>query len=69
MQCLHQHTGLEEIFQMGAKKLEELRSSYLTYSGHVMHSVYEGHSQEDVAGKIVAAEASWPEHKNAQSMI
>ena len=69
VQCLHQHTGLEEFFQMRAKKLEELRSSYLTYSGHVMHSVYEGHSQEDVAGKIVAAEASWPEHKNAQSMI
>ena len=60
VQCLHQHTALEEIFRLGAKKLEELRTSYLTYSGHVMHGVYEGHSQE---------EASWPEHKNEQSMI
>ena len=69
MQCLHQHTALEEIFRLGAKKLEELRTSYLTYSGHVMHGVYEGHSQEEVTSKIVAAEASWPEHKNEQSMI
>ena len=69
VQCLHQHTALEEIFQLGAKKLEELRTSYLTYSGHVMHGVYEGHSQEQVTAKIVAAEASWPEHKNEQSMI
>ena len=69
VQCLHQHTGLEEIFQLGAKKLEELRASYLTYSGHVMHGVYEGHSQEEVTSKIVEAEASWPEHKDAQSMI
>ena len=69
VQCLHQHTALEEIFRLGAKKLEELRTSYLTYSGHVMHGVYEGHSQEEVTSKIVAAEASWPEHKNEQSMI
>ena len=69
VQCLHQHTALDEIFQLGAKKLEELRTSYLTYSGHVMHGVYEGHSEEEVAEKIAEAEASWPEHKNEQIMI
>ena len=49
VQCLHQHTALEEIFQLGAKEVEELRNSYLTYSGHVMHGVYEGHSKEEVS--------------------
>ena len=69
VQCLHQHTALEEIFQLGATKLEELRTSYLTYSGHVMHGVYEGHSEKEAAEKIAEAEASWPEHKNARIMI
>ena len=33
-----------------------------------MHGVYEGHNQEEVMAKIVAAEASWPEHKNAENI-
>eukprot|EP00438_Fugacium_kawagutii_P017484 Skav217980 [mRNA] locus=scaffold496:402099:408191:- [translate_table: standard] len=69
VQCLHQHTALQDIFDLAAEKLEELRNSYLVYSGHVMHGVYEGHSQEEVAAKIVEAEASWPEHKNERAMI
>ena len=52
-----------------ATKLEELRTSYLTYCGHVMHGVYEGHSEKEAAEKIAEAEASWPEHKNARMMI
>eukprot|EP00438_Fugacium_kawagutii_P008899 Skav215707 [mRNA] locus=scaffold2573:242958:252224:+ [translate_table: standard] len=69
VQCLHQHTPLQEVFDVAEKRLEELRSGYLAYSGHVMHGVYEGHAQEEVAAKIAEAEASWPEHKNEQAMI
>eukprot|EP00438_Fugacium_kawagutii_P023366 Skav208169 [mRNA] locus=scaffold1044:266169:266840:- [translate_table: standard] len=69
VQCLHQHTALQEIFDLAVEKLAELRNSYLVYSGHVMHGVYEGHSQEEVAAKITEGEASWPEHKNERAMI
>ena len=54
---------------MATEKLAVLRNSYLAYSGHVMHGVYEGHDEEEVRAKIAEAEASWPEHKNTQTMI
>jgi hypothetical protein len=63
VQCLHQHTALEEIFRLGEQKLKSLRTSYLAYSAHVMHGTYEGHSAEEVAEGIAEAEVSWPEHK------
>ena len=69
VQCLHQHTALEEIFALGSEKLQELREAYLLYSGHVMHGVYEGLSQGEIKEGIRAAEASWPEHKEEQIMI
>ena len=69
VQCLHQHTPLEEIFALGAESLASLRASYLRYSGHVMHGVYEGHSPDSVEAKIAVAEATWPEHRNEDSMV
>ena len=69
VQCLHQHTPLEEIFACGAERLTYLRASYLRYTGHVMYGVYAGHSREDVEAKIAAAEASWPEHRDEIRMV
>ena len=69
VQCLHQHTALEEIFEMGEERLEQLRQDYLRYSAHAMHGVYDGHGSEAVAEKIAQAEASWPEHKLQTRMI
>ena len=69
VQCLHQHTPLEEIFACGAERLTYLRSSYLRYSRHVMYGVYAGHSREDVEAKIAAAEATWPEHRDEIRMV
>ena len=69
VQCLHQHTPLEEIFALGDEKLACLRRRYLRYSGHVMHGVYEGHSQEDTEAKIARAEETWPEHREELRMV
>ena len=69
VQCLHQHTALEEIFALGAEKLKELREAYVAYSGHVMHGVYAGLSEQEIVTGIAAAEASWPEHKLEERMV
>ena len=69
VQCLHQHTPLQEIFQLGCDRLAALRVAYLEYSGHVMHGTYAGHDAEAIAKGIADAEASWPEHKDAMALI
>ena len=69
VQCLHQHTPLQAIFALAESKLEGLRKDYLEYNAHVMHGTYEGHSPEGTASKIAEAEASWPEHKQAEVML
>ena len=68
VQCLHQHTALEEIFSMDENALTRLRRGYLSYSKHVMHGIYAGRTQEDVAARIAEVEGTWPEHKVASIM-
>ena len=63
VQCLHQHTSLEEIFRLSHAKLAALRAEYEAYNAHVCHASYAGQSNEDMEGRIAAAEASWPTHE------
>ena len=63
VQCLHQHTSLEEIFRLSHAKLAALRAEYEAYNAHVCHASYVGQSNEDMEGRIAAAEASWPTHE------
>ena len=69
IQCLHQHTPLQEIFAMGSTEIAAIRAAYLEYNARVMYGVYEGHDPEDMEAGIAKAEASWPEHKDALEMI
>ena len=61
VQCLHQHTSLEEIFRLSHDKLAALRAEYEAYNVHVCHASYVGQSNEDMERRIAAAEASCPE--------
>ena len=61
VQCLHQHTSLEEIFRLSHAKLAALRAEYETYNAQVCHASYVGQSNEDMERRIAAAEASCPE--------
>ena len=63
VQCLHQHTSLEEIFRLLHTKLAALRTEYEAYNAHVCHASYVGQSNEDMERRIAAAEASWPTHE------
>ena len=63
VQCLHQHTSLEEIFRFSHDKLAALRAEYEAYNAHVCHASYVGQSNEDMERRIAAAEASWPTHE------
>ena len=63
VQCLHQHTSLEEIFRLSHDKLAALRAEYEAYNAHVCHASYVGQSNEDMERRIAAAEASWPTHE------
>ena len=63
VQCLHQHTSLEEIFRLSHDKLAALRAEYEAYNVHVCHASYVGQSNEDMERRIAAAEASWPTHE------
>ena len=69
VQCLHQHTQLQEIFQLSCERLAALRAAYLEYNAHVMHGTYAGQDTEAIAQGIADAEAAWPEHKDAVAMI
>ena len=68
VQCLHQHTSLEEIFRLSHTKLAALRAEYEAYNAHVCHASYVGQSNEDMERRITAAEASWPTHELDVSM-
>ena len=63
VQCLHQHTALEEIFEMCDARLQELRHAYEKYNAHVCHASYAGQTAESMECRILAAEASWPDHE------
>jgi len=63
VQCLHQHTALEEIFEMCEARLHELRHAYEEYNAHVCHASYAGQTAESMECRIRAAEASWPDHE------
>ena len=63
VQCLHQHTPLQEIFSLAEDRLRSLREEYLEYVSHVTHSVYEGQNPDQIAAGIAAAEAQWPDYK------
>ena len=63
VQCLHQHTPLQEIFSMAEDRLATLRAEYLEYVSHVSHSVYKGQTPEEMEAGIAAAEAAWPEYQ------
>ena len=63
VQCLHQHTPLQEIFSLAETRLQSLREDYLEYVSHVTHSVYEGQNPNQIAAGIAAAEAQWPDYK------
>ena len=63
VQCLHQHTPLQEIFSMAEDRLQSLRAAYLEYVSHVSHSVYKGQGPEEIAARVADAEAEWPEYK------
>ncbi len=63
VQCLHQHTPLQEIFSMAEDRLETLRADYLQYVSHVSHGVYKGQGAEEIAAGVADAEAQWPEYK------
>ena len=62
VQCLHQHTPLTEIFQLLETRLDALRTAYLRYNAHVVHTTYSGQTDEDIEAGIAAAERTWPEH-------
>ena len=68
VQCLHQHTSLQEIFEMCEARLDELRRAYEEYHGHVCHASYAGQTAEDMERRIHAAEASWPDHEEDVAM-
>ena len=68
VQCLHQHTPLQEIFSMAEDRLELLRAAYLEYVSHVSHSVYKGQGVEEMAMGIAQAEAAWPEYQMGTAM-
>ena len=63
VQCLHQHTPLQEIFSMAEERLATLRAEYLEYVSHVSHSVYKGQTPEEMEAGVAAAEAAWPEYQ------
>ena len=63
VQCLHQHTALEEIFEMCEARLHELRRAYEQYNAHVCHASYAGQTAEAMESRILSAEASWPDHE------
>ena len=59
----NQHTALEEIFEMCEARLHELRRAYEQYNAHVCHASYAGQTAEAMESRILAAEASWPDHE------
>eukprot|EP00438_Fugacium_kawagutii_P006753 Skav200266 [mRNA] locus=scaffold4437:38715:48406:+ [translate_table: standard] len=68
VQCLHQHTPLEEIFHFTAEQLDALRIAYIAYNAHVCHATYANQPASVVQKKIVTAEASWPDHETDDVM-
>ena len=68
VQCLHQHTPLQEIFSLAEDRLQILRAAYLEYVSHVSHSVYKGQGAEEMARGIADAEAAWPEYQMDTAM-
>ena len=63
VQCLHQHTSLEEIFGYSSAHLDALRTDYESYNAHVCHASYAGQSPRQMEPRIAAAEGTWPAHE------
>ena len=62
VQCLHQHTPLEEIFRWRDENMQPLRRAYENYHAHVGQASYAGQDKDDIQKRLDAVEASWPEH-------
>ena len=64
VECLHQHTPLEEIFALKKEQLDTLRAVYEKYQAHVCHATYAGQSDSHMKPCIERVEANWPEHEH-----
>eukprot|EP00959_Pyramimonas_sp_CCMP1952_P176136 3680574-Pyramimonas_sp.AAC.1 len=65
IQCLHQHTPLEEVFEIVRDDVEsrgkQIVEDYLKYKSRVRRQVYSKQmTPEEITGKLDEAEKSWP---------
>ena len=68
IQCLHQHTPLEEVFEVVRDDVQgrgkKIVEDYLEYKGRVCRQVYSQQmAAEDINRRLEDAEKSWPEFK------
>ena len=68
VQCLHQHTPLQEIMERLRKQHRGVIDGYLNYSAHVSRTAYE-EVGEALERRLELKEQEWPEYKQATAMI
>ena len=67
LECLHQHTPLNEVLELLRRDSEGLIQKYLRFKRHVCRQVY---ADADLAQKrLPEREAEWPEYPNSRLLV
>ena len=68
IQCLHQHTSLDDIVTMLRQNCSHIVEAYLDYKTHVCRQVYSTETN-DLEERLDTHEATWPEYTDSSFLV